>query len=63
MPFWQRLLILLLAILAVGFLVDLFWGNVFSFRLPAYVTGVIGGLTAVPLWDFLKRIKPKPPKP
>jgi hypothetical protein len=32
---------------------------VFGFVLPAYVTGVIGGLTAVPLWDLLKRIKPK----
>ena len=59
MPFWQRFLILLLAILAVGFIVDLFSHYIFGFVLPAYVTGVIGGLTAVPLWDLLKRIKPK----
>ena len=59
MPFWQRFLILLLAILAVGFIVDLLWHYFFGFVLPSYVTGVIGGLMAVPLWDILKRIKPK----
>ena len=59
MPFWQRFLILLVAILLVGFLVDLIWHNIFGFALPAYVTGVIGGLTAVPLWDLLKRIQTK----
>jgi len=59
MPFWQRFLILLIAVLAVSFLVNLVWQNLFGFALPSYVTGVIGGLTAVPLWDFLKRIKRK----
>ena len=54
MPFWQRLLILLVAVLLVSFLVDLAWRYIFSFALPSYVTGVIGGLTAVPLWDILK---------
>jgi len=57
MPFWQRLLILLVAILLVSFLFDLAWHYIFGFVLPSYFTGVIGGLTAVPLWDILKRIK------
>ena len=59
MPFWQRSLVLLFAVLAVSFIVGLLWNYVFGFALPAYVSGVIGGLTAVPLWDLLKRIKPK----
>ena len=59
MPFWQRLLILLAAILLVGFLVDFAWHYIFGFVLPSYVTGVIGGLTAVPLWDVLKRFQVK----
>ena len=59
MPFWQRFLVLLLAILTVSFLVGLLWNYVFGFVLPSYVSGVIGGLTGVPLWDLLKRIKPK----
>jgi hypothetical protein len=59
MPFWQRFLVLLVAILAVSFLFGMLWSYVFGFALPSYVSGVIGGLTAVPLWDILKRIQPK----
>ena len=59
MPFWQRSLVLLVAMLGVGFIVGIVWNLIFSFALPSYVTGVIAGLTAVPLWEFLKRIKPK----
>ena len=59
MPFWQRLLFFLVAILLVGVVIDLLSHYVFGFKFPAYVTGVIGGLAAVPLWEFLKRIKPK----
>jgi hypothetical protein len=59
MPFWQRSLILLVAMMAISFLVSLLWSSLFGFNLPSYVSGVVGGLTAVPLWDLLKRIKPK----
>ena len=59
MPFWQRFLILLIAILAVSFLVGTLWSQAFGFTLPAYVSGVIGGLIAVPVWDLLKRVRPK----
>ncbi len=56
MPFWQRLLITLIAMLVVSFVAGLLWQGVFNLRLPSYVAGVIGGLTALPLWDFLKRV-------
>ena len=59
MPFWQRLLITLLAMLAVSFLAGWLWQSIFSLTLPSYAAGVIGGLTALPLWEFLKRIKKK----
>lgn len=57
MPFWQRLLITLIAMLAVSFIAGLIWKGVFNFALPSYAAGVIGGLTALPLWEFLKRVK------
>ena len=57
MLFWQRLLILVLAILVVSFVFDRLWEAVFGFMLPAYIGGVVGGLTAVPLWALLKRGK------
>lgn len=59
MPFWQRSLILLVAMMAISFLVGLLWSSLFGFNLPSYVSGVVGGLTAVPLWDLLKRVGPK----
>jgi uncharacterized membrane protein AbrB (regulator of aidB expression) len=59
MPFWQRLFILIIAILLVSFLVDWIWHSFFGFELTSYLTGIIGGLAAVPLWAMLKRIKPK----
>ena len=59
MIFWQRLLVLLVAVIAVSLVAGLTWHSLFDFYLPAYVSGVIGGLTAVPVWDLLKRTKPK----
>ena len=59
MPFWQRSLVLLIAMVGISLLIGLVWRSIFNFALPEYVTGVIAGLAAVPLWEFLKRIKPK----
>ena len=59
MPFWQRSLVLLAAMMIVSFVFGMIWQSLFGFNLPSYASGVIGGLTAVPLWDLLKRIKPK----
>jgi len=56
MPFWQRLLITLTAMLAVSFVAGLLWQSVFGFALPSYAAGIVGGLTALPLWEFLKRV-------
>lgn len=58
MPFWQRIGITVAAMVAVSFLAGLLWHGLFGFSLPSYVGGVIGGLTALPLWEFLKRIGP-----
>ena len=66
MPFWQRLLITLLAMAAASLVVGLIWRALFGFELPSYLAGVVGGLTAVPVWEFLKRIAPRtvsPPPP
>jgi hypothetical protein len=61
MPFWQRLVITVVAMLATSFVVGLIWANLLGFALPSYVAGMIGGLTALPVWEFLKRVAPKRP--
>ena len=59
MPFWQRFLVLLAAVMGVSFIVGYIWHSVFGFNLPAYISGVIGGLSAVLIWDMLKKTKPE----
>ena len=59
MPFWQRLVITVVAMLAASFLVGLIWSALFNFALPSYLGGMVGGLTAIPVWEFLRRVGPK----
>jgi hypothetical protein len=58
LPFWQRLLLTILVMLAASYLAGLACQNVMGFPLPSYAAGVIGGLAALPVWDFLRRIRP-----
>ena len=60
MPLWQRLLITLVAMVGASFIVGLIWSAIFTAEIPSYFSGLIGGLTAVPVWEFLKRVGPKP---
>lgn len=63
MPFWQRLLITLAAMLVVSSIMGYISRSLFGFDFPDYASGVVGGLTALPLWEFLKRIKANDSKP
>jgi hypothetical protein len=38
------------------------WRSAFNMTIPSYVAGVVAGLAAIPVWEFLKRIKPKKEK-
>ena len=59
MPFWQRFLITLLVMLAASLVVGLIWQRLFNMPIPSYLAGIIGGLIALPVWEFLKWIKSK----
>ncbi len=59
MVLWQRLLITLATMLLASFVAGLLWQELFSRNIPGYLSGIIGGITAVPMWEFLKRIKLK----
>jgi len=58
MPFWTRLIITFVAMLFVSVAVGYMWTAALGFALPGYVSGVIGGFTALPVWEFLKRVGP-----
>ncbi len=59
LPLWQRLLITVLVMLVASYVAGLIWLAVLGFALPPYVAGLIGGLSAIPVWDLLQRIRPK----
>ena len=62
MVFWQRLLITLLVMVVTSLIMAAVWRSVFNMTIPSYVAGVIAGLAALPVWELLKRIKPKKEK-
>jgi hypothetical protein len=59
MPFWQRTLITIGVMLLTSFLVGLLWRWLFNTDIPSYLSGAVGGLTAVPIWELLRRIRPR----
>ena len=58
LPFWQRLLATIAAMLIASYVAGLIWQAALDFALPSYIAGLVGGLAALPVWDFLKRIRP-----
>lgn len=58
MPLWQRLLATVIAMLATSYVAGLLWHWAFNADIPSYLSGIVGGITAVPVWEFLKRIRP-----
>lgn len=58
LPLWQRLLITVAVMLATSYVAGLAWSAALTFPLPAYLAGLVGGIAALPVWDFLKRIRP-----
>jgi hypothetical protein len=56
-PLWQRLLVTLVTIIFASIIVGLAWRWLFNTSIPNYLSGVVGGLSALPIWEFLKKIK------
>ncbi|AXS40344.1 hypothetical protein [Breoghania sp. L-A4] len=58
LPLWQRLVITVVAMLATSYLTGLIWMYATGWTMPGYIAGVIGGLTALPVWELLKHVRP-----
>lgn len=59
LPLWQRLLATIIVMLIASYLAGLIWHSIFGIPLPSYVAGLIGGLAGIPVWDFMRRIRPR----
>ena len=57
MKLWQQLLVVLAAMLIVSFLAGRLWFSLFEFALPSFLAGVIGGFTALPVWELMRRLR------
>lgn len=51
----QRFVYTIIAVVVVSFLVGQLWRYIFEARIPGYLSGLVGGLAAVPVWELLKR--------
>lgn len=51
----RRLLITVACVVAVSFIASLVWRYLFDIRIPGYLSGLIGGLAAIPVWELLKK--------
>ena len=54
MTIGKRLLITLIFMVVASFLVGLVWRGMFDARIPSYLSGIIGGVTALAIWEFLR---------
>lgn len=59
MPLWQRIAVTLAAIVTVSWAVPALVDSLLGLAVPSYVSGVVGGLAALPVWEFLKRVGPR----
>lgn len=57
MTLLQRLLITLLAMLLASYGIGQLWLAAFDFTMPSYLAGMVGGLTAVPVWELLRPLR------
>ena len=55
MLLWQRLAVTVLAMLIMSFVAELVWRSVFDASMPSYLAGMVGGLTAIPIWELIKK--------
>ena len=53
-PLWQRLLITFVTMLLTSLVAGLVWHWLFNGDIPSYLSGVVGGVSAVPIWELLK---------
>ena len=57
MTFAKRLLLTLAAMVVASFVVGLMWRGAFDARIPSYLSGLVGGLTALTVWEALRSKK------
>ena len=50
-------LLILVAVLGVVYLASIVWLFFFAATIPSFISGIVGGLAALPVWEGLKKLK------
>ena len=60
MTVWVRLAITVAVMVLVSFLAAWLWNSLLGVNIPSYISGLIGGLIAIPVWEILQKFKQEP---
>ena len=60
MSIWARIAVTIILMVLFSFLAGIVWSSLFSSQIPSYISGFIGGIVAIPVWEGLQRFKAKP---
>jgi Na+/glutamate symporter len=55
--FWQRVILTALAMVLASLIAAELWRAAFGVELPSYLSGLVGGMVAIPVWALSKRTK------
>jgi uncharacterized membrane protein YccC len=53
-PLWKRLILTAIGMVIASVFVGLLWRATFDARIPSYFSGLVGGFSALALWEFLR---------
>lgn len=62
MTIWVRIIVTIVLMVLTSFLAGLLWNSIFGAQVPSYISGLIGGVVAIPVWEILKKFKTDPQK-
>lgn len=62
MSIWARIAVTIILMVLFSFLAGVLWSSMFSTQIPSYISGFVGGIVAVPVWEILEKFKTKPDK-
>ncbi|MEJ2133811.1 MAG: hypothetical protein P8X86_01050 [Desulfofustis sp.] len=62
MSIWARIAVTIILMVLFSFLAGVVWSSMFSTPIPSYISGFVGGIVAIPVWEILEKFKTKPDK-
>lgn len=61
MGFWMKIVLTLAAIILVSVIAGYVWNSLFNAEIPGFLGGMLGGIVAIPVWEFLRKFNAPAP--